>query len=120
MDVRETVASRLKTIRTKRELSQSEVAGLLGKTQAYIAQLEKAKREPNLEILRGYALKFGVSLNYIFGLTDTENDGKDIDKLFQDYEEPIDFKRENGEIVIKGSEVEKLIKREIAKQLKKK
>lgn len=120
MDIRETVASRLKAIRTKRDLSQSDIAGVLGTSQAYIAQLEKGKREPRLEILEGYALKFRVSLNYIFGFTDTENDGKNIEELFPEHERRLKFTRKNGQIIIEGSEIERIIKEEIAKQLKNK
>lgn len=70
MELKETIAKRLKEIRIQNELSQIDIARELNMTQAAIAQYEMAKNMPSPDILYWYAEHFDVSLDYIFGRSD--------------------------------------------------
>ena len=80
---------RLKELRKERELTQSELAELLGKTESVvrkyengtvypasgvaIMRYEKCHREPNLGTLMGLAKFFDVTTDYLLGLSDERN-----------------------------------------------
>ena len=71
-------AQRLRDLREDRDLSQADLAKILGTSQSYYAQYENGKRElpfiRAIEICRFY----NVSLDYLAGLTNTPKtlDGK--------------------------------------------
>ena len=72
MDVKKEIASNLKKIRKERNMNQAKAAEYLGLTQGLISQYEKGITVPSVEVLADYAVKFGVSLDYIFGLTQSK------------------------------------------------
>lgn len=61
---------RLHNLRKRRNLSQEELGLALGRTKNNISQLENGKREPNLALLTAISNYFGVSTDYLLGLTD--------------------------------------------------
>lgn len=79
MELKETIAKRLKEIRIQDELSQLDIAKELNMTQAAIAQYEMAKNMPSPDILYWYAERFDVSLDYIFGRSDKPNSSATYD-----------------------------------------
>lgn len=71
----EIVAKRIKGLRESAGLSQSKIAAMIGTTQASVFRYENGQASPPLEVLLWYADFFDVSLDYIFGRTDS-SEGK--------------------------------------------
>ena len=65
----ETVGSNLKKIRLVRGLTQKEVAARLEVNQSYVSTSENGKSEPSFDYILKYAKTFGVSCDYIMGIT---------------------------------------------------
>lgn len=61
---------RLRILREKRELTQSEVAEYLKTTQSYYAQYENNRRPIPFERVVELARLYNVSIDYIAGFTD--------------------------------------------------
>lgn len=59
---KEGIARRIKEIRKKKGISQLELANKLGFSQAYIAMIEKGKRDIDTELLNKIAQALGVSV----------------------------------------------------------
>ena len=66
-NLKDIIASNLKTLRVNKGMRQSELAEGLGVTQAAIARYEAGVTTPNEEVLLKYADLFDVSLDQIFG-----------------------------------------------------
>lgn len=64
---------RLKILRERKELSQSQIAEYLQTTQSYYAQYERGARQIPFERAIELAKYYGVSLDYIAGLNDDIN-----------------------------------------------
>lgn len=64
-----TLGERLKELRKKENLSQQQMAVLLGVGQTAIVNYESGKRFPKEKTLIFYAEHFSVSLDWIFGLS---------------------------------------------------
>ncbi len=75
MNVKKEIAKNLKLVRKSRKLTQVQIAEILGVSQVAISKYEKAQLVPDAEVLANYAIKFKVSLDYIFGLTANEAGG---------------------------------------------
>ena len=74
MEKREIIfAQRLRELRIERGLSQYQLAGELGVSRGLIGNYEQGSREPDYATLAGIAKYFGVSVDYILGLTDKTN-----------------------------------------------
>ncbi|MBD1371950.1 helix-turn-helix transcriptional regulator [Hazenella sp. IB182357] len=65
-----TFSERLKKLRLKLDLSQSELASRLNIAKSTLAMYETGKREPNFETVRRIADFFDVSLDYLLGQSD--------------------------------------------------
>ena len=74
MERAELFSSRLREIREKHEWSQAELARKAGITPAAVNQFEKGSRMPNLPILRKLAITLKVSIDYLAGKSDQENE----------------------------------------------
>jgi len=59
-----TLIERLKKARKDNGLDQSEVAGLLGKTQSYISKIEAGQRRIDIVALKGFAKLYNKDINY--------------------------------------------------------
>ena len=64
------LGKRLKELRKEKGLTQKEVANILGIHSVTYLHYEKDEREPPLKILAEMATFFGVSADYLLGLTD--------------------------------------------------
>lgn len=64
------MGKRLKELRIEQKLSQREVADALGLNSVTYLHYEKAQREPPLSVLADMAEFFGVSVDYLLGLSD--------------------------------------------------
>lgn len=67
------VGEKLKALRQKNGLKQSELAQKLGLSASAVGMYEQNRRKPDSEILLKYAEIFDVSVDYILGNTDSEN-----------------------------------------------
>lgn len=61
---------RLKEIRKAKKISQVKLGMDLSMSQNTISRYETGKREPSIEELKRIADYFGVSVDYLLGLTD--------------------------------------------------
>lgn len=69
-NVRDIFAKRLKELRYKNDISMRELALSLGVSHVIISFYESAKREPTIGACKAIAEYFGVSMDYLVGLTD--------------------------------------------------
>ena len=60
----ETIAQRLKRLRTERGWSQRRLARI-GYTAAYISRLEAGERQPSIRVVRQLAAELGVDPHYL-------------------------------------------------------
>ena len=61
---------RLKDIREDNDLNQTELARRIKSTQKTISNWEKGYSEPNIEMIKELCKFFGVTSDYLLGLTD--------------------------------------------------
>lgn len=78
MATNETFAERLKTLRENAGKKRQEVADSLGITRASLEYYEKGKRKPDIEVLAKVAKYYGVSTDYLLGLSVVPSTDKDI------------------------------------------
>lgn len=64
------LGERLKELRQEKNLTQKELAFALNLNPVTYLHYEKSQREPPLNILADMAKYFGVSTDYLLGLTD--------------------------------------------------
>lgn len=62
--------SRLKELRKEAGLTQEELAQKIGKTRSAVAGYEAENKEPGIDTLAVLAQLFGVSLEYLVGISD--------------------------------------------------
>ncbi len=77
----ETFGPRLREIREKRELSQSEVARLAGMQPSAIAHFEADRRKPSFDNVRALAKALNVSADNLLGTTSGTTAFRNEDKL---------------------------------------
>lgn len=75
----------LKSLREKKGLTQKQMSEILGVSKSNISKYEASTVEPNIETLRKYASYFGVSADYLLGLSKSKTDSNDCYNYF--YEE---------------------------------
>lgn len=64
------LAERLVKLRSDRKLSRREVAASTGMTERTYQRYENSERDPNAPVLLALANYYGVSADYLLGLTD--------------------------------------------------
>ena len=64
---------RIRILRERAELTQTDVAKKLGTSQSYYAQYERGERPLTFDRAIELAILFGTSLDYIGGLNDNIN-----------------------------------------------
>lgn len=55
---------RLKSIRSERQMSQDELANLLGTSKQVISRYENGQRSPKITVVSDYAAALGIPLEY--------------------------------------------------------
>lgn len=63
-------SQRFKELRLEKKLGQVETAEFLGVSKGIVSLWENGLREPNMSSLILIAKKFGVSIDYLVGLSD--------------------------------------------------
>lgn len=64
------LGQRLKELREERKMTQKQVAQALNLNSVTYLRYEKSQREPSLSVLADMASFFGVSVDYLLGLSD--------------------------------------------------
>ena len=73
-----TFGERLRQIRKDKNLSQSELAQMLGTTKQMVSCYELNQRSPRIELVRKYADKLDVPVDYLLGDTEAEAISKEL------------------------------------------
>ena len=63
---------RLREIRKERNLTQTQLAAMLGTSKQILSRYELGQRSPKIELVSQYAEKLGVSVDYLLGDNDEE------------------------------------------------
>lgn len=63
---------RLKDLREDKDMTQSELADIIGTSQSYYSQYEKGKREIPFDRIIILAEYYNVTIDYIAGLTNSK------------------------------------------------
>ncbi len=61
------LGERLRTLRTERRITQTDMAKQVGITKVMISSYELEQRQPSYEVLIKLAVFFGVSTDYLLG-----------------------------------------------------
>ena len=64
---KEIFSDRLKSLRTQKQLKQSELAEIIGVRNTAVSMMESGERGPCVEVLCGLSDYFGVSVDYLVG-----------------------------------------------------
>lgn len=85
----------VKYIRSESDITQKEFANIIGVSAATVSAYEQGEKIPNLSVAMKIAKKFNVSLDWLCGLSDKENqtisDVKDAAKTLFDIGKIIEF-----------------------------
>lgn len=72
MEIREMIGSRIRDIRTKKGLTQDELAEEMGINPKYLSGIERGKENPTMTTLINLAKALGVPIAEVFDFTETE------------------------------------------------
>lgn len=81
MTAKESFALRLYAIRENKGLSRQKVADDLGISRASLEYYEKGKRTPDINTIELIAEYFGISIDYLLGVTDCQSYDTDIRQI---------------------------------------
>ena len=79
---KKTVGSRIRGLRKCKNISQSELASILGVGQNSIARYEQNERTPSFGVLLKLSDYFDVSTDYLLGKSNIRDDSKNLFKSF--------------------------------------
>ncbi len=79
--------SNIRKLRNERNLSQTELAEVIGKTQQTVSHMEKDRDRISIESLITLADYFGVTTDYILGVEEEKPAGSSEKSRFADPEE---------------------------------
>ena len=65
-DIRKRFGARVRELRLKKNMLQGELADKVGIRESYVSDIETAKKEPCLEVIKMLAQGLGVSLRRMF------------------------------------------------------
>ena len=63
-------SERLRELRTKHKISQTQLGEIVGISQFAVSKIEKSERAASIEVLYALADYFDVSLDYLVGRSD--------------------------------------------------
>ena len=117
-----TFEQRLKMLRKKKKLTQTELASKVGTTQGTVGKWENGKLEPNLEKVVELAKELEATTDYLLGFNDINSydlPDEEVEDLGQSKEETLTMFREDSirlknmfkEDLIKGFSVEKILEK---------
>jgi transcriptional regulator with XRE-family HTH domain len=109
------IGDRIKKLREEKGLMQQDVCNTLGIEQSTLANYENNRRIPKIDVLIEIANYYGVSLDYLVGMTDNRFNSpnerlKDLNKFLQQSEiifdgNIYDFTGNDRDLIMKALEV---------------
>lgn len=75
--------TRLRALRKSRNLTQSQLAKLLFISPSAVGMYEQGRRRPDAKMLQNICGLFGVSMDYLIGLTSEKVSADDLSILFE-------------------------------------
>lgn len=72
------IEQRLKELRFQKNLTQNDLASILGVAKTTLAAYEQSKNQPSIETITKIANYFNVSTDYLLGLTDVQSPNFEI------------------------------------------
>lgn len=109
------IGDRIKKLREEKGLMQQDVCNTLGIEQSTLANYENNRRIPKIDVLIEIANYYGVSLDYLVGMTDNRFNSpnerlKDLNKFLQQSEIIFDgniyeFTGNDRDLIMKALEV---------------
>lgn len=103
-------AKRIKELRLSKDMTMEELGNKLGKTKSTISTWEKGARSPKMGELEDIASFFNVSINYLLGLSDTDNK-----KTFELTNKKLDELQKRVEKIYKKIQITKNLKKFLRK-----
>ena len=97
-----TFGTRMKELRTSRNLKQDEMANILGIAPSTVGAYERNTREPTFELVVKMADYFNVSLDYMFCRTD---DKRTLDEALKDNSYDLKEFLRNNYVLFNGNEL---------------
>ncbi|RJR43984.1 MAG: XRE family transcriptional regulator [Desulfobacteraceae bacterium] len=76
MDVKEMIGRRIREIRTKKGLTQEELAEKMGMGPKYLSSIERGKENPTLNTLIALAESLDVAMGEMFNFVELEDTSK--------------------------------------------
>jgi len=73
VDIKETIGARFKEIRTKKRITQEELAEMMDINPKYLSSIERGKENPTLNTLIKLSESLGVDLGEMFSFVEAED-----------------------------------------------
>ena len=86
-----TFAMRLKKLRERKRLNQTELANLLKVSNGSISKWERGDRQPDYETLENIADTFNVTIDYLLGRSDSKQEFNESQMNFSTPQEALSF-----------------------------
>ena len=80
-----TLGSRIRKLRKKNYMSQAELAKKIGVSASAIGMYEQNRRTPDNDTLREFCEIFGVTSDYLLGLSLSSERKYDVSEVLDDY-----------------------------------
>ena len=82
-----TFGSRLKNIRTDKNIKREDLASMIGTSSAIIGRYERNERTPSIDIAKNLAQALNVSIDFLAGDTSVLVKDKEVLKRIEDIED---------------------------------
>jgi len=98
------IGERIKELRIKNNMTQNDLASVVGLTATGISYWESGKANPDIKSINKLADYFNVSIDYIYGKKDiSESNDEEMEILFRKASELKDEDKEKIKSIIKAS-----------------
>lgn len=68
-DIKKSIGSKLKMLRTEKNITQQELAEVFDLSRNHLAQVETGRAAPSLKMLHDIAIYFDCSIDYLVGIS---------------------------------------------------
>lgn len=93
------VAKKIKELREKAKLSQSELAERAGITSSAISMIEGGQRSPSLVVIKKISEAFNMTVSELTGEKASKNTNNDVQMFFRKYSELNDLDESDQRII---------------------
>ncbi|MFD1953764.1 helix-turn-helix domain-containing protein [Paenibacillus thailandensis] len=103
----DTLGKRIRNFRKKRNLSQDELADLIGKTRSNVSSYETDRSAPPSDVLAKLAEIFGTSTDYLLGKTQSSLPADAKDRFVDSLDLGNDDMLEKFDLILDGKVLDK-------------